>query len=347
MVIGGAESATLAVLAAAPEEVEIHLLVLYGSMDDAWAMRFAVHVNSLTVPSETGRRLPLRRLLPRIVTPETTAVCISDAPIAFRYVRSLRKRYPDLRIIDNHHVAAPAVSTPWAPRCLPARKAIDLHTVVSEDQRAWLQSYGVADDRVQMISNGVVVPDRKVGNVIPRRTTHVGFLGRLVREKGPDVFVKAALKSSESVQWLVAGDGPMRSELEDLVAASGPGARISFLGFVDGSAFVESIDILVLPSKAEGLPVAVLEAMAVGVPVIASPVGAVPEVVRDGETGVLLVDDVDDDRLAAEISAKVSDLVSDPELLRALGHNARRLVSDKHSVSAMTEAYWTALRRNR
>ena len=155
------------------------------------------------------------------------------------------------------------------------------------------------------------------------------FLGRIDESKGmPELVAALARPDLKARPWrlVAAGIGEIprfRAEAE----ARGIGARIDFLGWV-GRERVEELlvgaTMLLLPSRYEGLPVAVIEAHAHAVPVIACPVGATDEIVIDGETG-LLVPPGDPDRLADAIVR----MLDDPALRRRLGAAGRRLFEDR------------------
>ena len=134
------------------------------------------------------------------------------------------------------------------------------------------------------------------------------FAGRLGRQKALGVALQA-LVDVPDVTLAVAGDGPERSALERRVGELGLDGRVSFLGSVPRAQVLRlfrAADASVLPSAWENLPHTVVEALAVGCPVIASSVGGVPEVVRDGENG-FLVPPGDPPALAAAIERFFSD----------------------------------------
>lgn len=123
--------------------------------------------------------------------------------------------------------------------------------------------------RSSVIGN-FVAPSRDAVAVLPRR---VAFVGRLSPEKAPDLFCEIARRVGAGVQWDVYGDGPMRPALE---RTAPPFVR--FHGFAaDMTRTWRDVGLLLMPSRAEGLPMAALEAMARGIPVAASAVGALPE----------------------------------------------------------------------
>ena len=119
----------------------------------------------------------------------------------------------------------------------------------------------------------------------------VGALARLEKVKGVEFFIRAAasLTDESSVAFAVAGTGSEESYLRELVVAQGLTDKLTFLGRVDNSAaFLAACDIVVMPSLSEGMPLVPMEAMALGKPVVATSVGGTPEVVLDGETGLLV-----------------------------------------------------------
>lgn len=111
---------------------------------------------------------------------------------------------------------------------------------------------------------------------------HIGWVGRISREKGPDIFVDAVrgLCGSDTVAAVI-GDGPARPALE---TSSGGGVPIQWLGAVDGaSRFFPAFDLFVMSSRTEGTPIVILEAMAAGIPIVAPKVGGIPHMLSEAE----------------------------------------------------------------
>ncbi len=116
------------------------------------------------------------------------------------------------------------------------------------------------------------------------------FAGRLTRQKDLDVAIDAIARVP-AARLLVVGDGPDRGRLEEVARLSGAADRISFLGArprQEALALVAGSEAAVLTSAWENFPHAAVEALSVGVPVVATSVGGVPEIVRDGENGLLV-----------------------------------------------------------
>jgi L-malate glycosyltransferase len=149
----------------------------------------------------------------------------------------------------------------------------------------------------------------------------VGFVGRLDRPKGADLLVEAAAKlPRQEKPWCfyLVGDGPQRRPLEERICQLGLEGTIILAGLHENPAAVlRAFDAAVVPSRREAFGIAALEAMRMRVPVIVSPVGGLPELIRDGETGIVLP------RLDAEsIAEAIRRLASDEALRNRLARNA-------------------------
>ncbi len=152
---------------------------------------------------------------------------------------------------------------------------------------------GVDWSKLQIIRCGIdlsqfqYMPPRSAG----RRLLYVG---RLAPEKGIPVLIESLAGLKEQgyeFELVLAGDGPERTSLEEMVEAAGLGDRVIFAGYIEQAAVVRYMresDVLVLPSFAEGVPVSLMEAMALGVPVISTYVGGIVELVEPGVGGQLV-----------------------------------------------------------
>jgi glycosyltransferase involved in cell wall biosynthesis len=205
----------------------------------------------------------------------------------------------------------------------------------------------LADERprpetVVVLENGVdfdrfrgVPPVAARASASPLR---VGVTANLRPVKGLDVFLTAAAELAAEhpdVEFVVAGEGEKRGSLEAEAAARGLAGRFRLPGAVaDVPGFLAGLDVAVLSSHAEGMSNALLEYMAAGRPVVATAVGAAPELIEDGVHG-LLVPPGDAGRLAAAVGR----LLRDPDLARRLGDAARRRARDRYGREAMVERF--------
>jgi len=177
----------------------------------------------------------------------------------------------------------------------------------------------------------------------------VGTVGHLEEEKGCEYLLRAAAQVSvqdEKVIFLLVGDGSQRAKLETLAQDLGISSQVMFMGHRnDVPKLLSVMDVFVLPSLYEGLPNALLEALAACRPVVATQVGGIPEVVADGETGIL-IPPRDPGALAGAICA----LLKDRERAREMGMAGRKRVERLFSVETMvakTEALYEELTREK
>jgi glycosyltransferase involved in cell wall biosynthesis len=212
---------------------------------------------------------------------------------------------------------------------------------VSEDTRRAYERQGYPLGRIEVVYNGVETHTTRNGRLrselgVPPEAPLVAELGRLCDVKGQRELIRS-LEHLPGVRVLLIGTdlergGAFQAALEREADGLGVRERVVFAGHRDDArALLAEADLVALPSWTEGFPLAALEAMAAGRPVVATAVGGTPEVVVDGETGVL-VPPRDHEALAAAIGR----LVADPELRGRLGEAGRRRVEERFSLEAMT-----------
>jgi glycosyltransferase involved in cell wall biosynthesis len=164
----------------------------------------------------------------------------------------------------------------------------------------------------------------------------VGIVGRLAPVKDHESFLRAATlvaRQRADVSFVVAGDGPLRTDLE-ADGARRLGGRVRFLGWVeDLPTLYAALDVVTLTSVNEGTPVALIEAAAAGRPVVATEVGGVRDVVREAETG-FLVPPGNAEALADRIVAVLSDV----NLATRMGSEARRRIAVAFAPGPAVEA---------
>jgi glycosyltransferase involved in cell wall biosynthesis len=213
---------------------------------------------------------------------------------------------------------------------------------VSDAVAQKLISFGVQRERITVIPNGIDIrafDSAMFADAIRAPGEQVlGIVGRLDLQKGFAYLLEAVAtlrKSFSGLRLLIVGEGPDRGKIEELISRHGLSDHVTMAGQqTDMPRIYNSIDIFVLPSLNEGLPMTLLEAMATCKPVVATRVGAVPKVVTDGVTG-LLVDPGD----ATGLTHALAQLLSDPDQCRNLGRNARAEVERHYTAATMVEKY--------
>src|SRR6185312_4906886 len=175
------------------------------------------------------------------------------------------------------------------------------------------------------------LPGRSAGKFL------VSFFGRLSEEKSPKTFVEIAwrLSSNSDIHFCMTGEGPERASVLELIARYKLKDRIFAPGFVaDVRPLIACSDVVILPSRLDGMPLIVIESQVFGKPVIASNVGGLPEMVADGLSGYICP--------AGDVVAfcdRIQKLYSSPELCRDMGERGRIAALARHDSRNMIEAY--------
>ena len=168
------------------------------------------------------------------------------------------------------------------------------------------------------------------------RDLTVGYVGMLDKRKGVDKFLPASqdiIEGNSGIELRIGGTGPLQ-ELTVQYANKTDG--IEYLGFIDQSDMLEfynGLQLLVLPTNSEGLPNVALEAMACGTPVLATPVGGLPDIIEDGETGFLM-----EDNDPETIRENVKRALSHPNR-EQISANARELIEEEYRFESAVKRY--------
>ena len=223
----------------------------------------------------------------------------------------------------------------WRTRALSLR--VDAHVAVGQASAKQMEDfYALGRQTVLSVPNGV--PDRMIDAIpfIPRKNGQlvVGSVGRLDAMKGHDVLLRA-IAQIDQVRVLILGEGEQRQTLEQLALDLGICDRVDLLGWVDDPrAYLPAFDIVALPSRSEGFPLAIVEAMLAARPVVATRVGSVAEAVIENETGFLVEkDDVQGLALA------LHRLVNNPALRDRFGRRGREVAIAHYTAEQMTKRY--------
>jgi len=366
----------LQVLEATEGGTRRHLRDLVGALDPA-CFRCALAVSRRRDPAfgddwaaYGARGLPLYEVpMRRGIAPA------ADAASLVALVRCVRRVRPD--VIHAHSAKAgflarlagalcgvPVVYTPhvfpFLMACGPRQRRLyrmlersvrDLaQTVIAvsaEEEREALR-LGYARDRVALIRNGVPACAPVPLAVRESGPLTVGFVGRLSRQKGPDLLLDAAADVVAHVpqaRFVFFGEGEMAEALRAQAERLQLGAHVAFSGaFAQGEAVahMRQMDVVAVPSRWEGCPYVILEAFQAGVPVVAAAVGGVPDLVRHGENGVCV--EADD---AEALCDGLLGVLRDPRRRRQLAENGRASVAAwtaERMAQAVGEVYRRACR---
>jgi len=248
-------------------------------------------------------------------------------------------------VITAHHYLERAGELPIHPR---VRRVL----AVSQALRENLVNTGkLPRELAAVVPNGIdlaeYLPRAEPASAPGRpRLPVVGFFGRLTARRGPEFLVRAAAeleRGGVEAEYLFAGDGPERSRIEKLSVELGIRRRLTFReGYLEGGQVLPALDVFVAPSLQEALGIGILEAMACQVPVVASAVGGIFAVIRDGENGLLAPPR---DHLA--LAARIRELLLNPTRRLELARAGRETVERDFSLAVMIggteQAYYAAL----
>jgi glycosyltransferase involved in cell wall biosynthesis len=185
------------------------------------------------------------------------------------------------------------------------------------------------EDKISVIELGFELEDLlKLPQRENQQTINIGIVGRLVPIKNHKMLFKACMLGGNlPYRIVVIGDGEMRGELEKNAEEFGMRDRIEFKGWIiDLKAIYEELDIVALTSLNEGTPVSLIEAMAAGRPVVATNVGGVKDIVKDGMSGYLV-----ESGNAEEFNKRLLELIKDSEKRRKFGEYGRNMVKERFS----------------
>ena len=172
---------------------------------------------------------------------------------------------------------------------------------------------------------------------LPAGSRIVAGVGRLNPQKNFALFLDIAAQLAPrfpDLHFLLAGEGPEEQMLREKASALGIANRVTFSGYVADTRLVYlAADVLLMPSRYEGLPMTLLEAMAMGLPVVASKLDGIAEVIGDGAEGFLVPSDD-----AALFVERTASLLADAELSPRISKNARAKIEASFSVERMTSA---------
>ncbi|WP_420548182.1 glycosyltransferase family 4 protein [Curvivirga sp.] len=211
-----------------------------------------------------------------------------------------------------------------------------------EDTKGKMAFYTSLDRLTAFLSHPIAVSEKILAK-LPKKAVHVNnfvslplvrttrkgnvvaFVGRLSEEKGPDLFCELA-RNNPQLTFHMYGDGPMREALQQTYEKD-----VTFFGHVDISTYWQQIDLLCMPSRFEGLPMAALEAMAHGIPVLASDAGDLPKLIRNSKQGwIASIDQL------SSFSMRLDEWASmNQEKKEIMGHTARSKIETEYSCQAI------------
>ena len=274
---------------------------------------------------------------------EPDLIVLSHAEPFYHLLPFIRQHFPALPVADINHIE----NMQWQDGGYPKISAlltayIDRHIVVSKWLQQFMQAQGVAAEKLQTLyintDTDVIRPLSEADKKIKRQQyslsssrTIILFSGRLTHQKNvlviPDI-AEILLKRSLDFTMVICGGGPDRAEMEEKIYRKDLQDHFILTGTLDHMKaidYMQSADILLLPSAWEGIATVLYESMASGLPVVATNVGGHRELVTP-ECGILIELPAKDRQLAIDAADALQKLLEDPSLRHRLGQAARERV---------------------
>jgi glycosyltransferase involved in cell wall biosynthesis len=240
------------------------------------------------------------------------------------------------RVHTHHHGCIPQMGGRQRRLVAWASRLVNPFVCVSQDAARYAAEQGISASKLRVFWNGIDLA--RFAYRGPQPEGPAVTVARLSPEKDVRNLLGAARQVIDVMPGFrleIAGDGPCRTELMELADELHLGEHVRFLGEVgDVSALLGRASLFVLPSQSEGISLTILEAMARGLPVVATRVGGTPEVVEDGETGLLVAA-----RDSAALAHGILQLAGNPQEARRMGLAARQRAEMHFDVRKMVAQY--------
>ncbi len=334
---GGAQRQLSTLVAALAETVEPQVYCLSEITRPFADTIRAAGVRVVTMRRSRGFDLGrLRSLTHEISSGEVDVVHgFLDAANLYAYLAARRARTPCVLSLRNEVLRLGGFRGWCLRRAL--RRADWVVTNSRAGARFLTDSVLVDPGRTTVVPNAVAshrgdsAPD-----LAPPQPPVIGFVGRLVEQKQPDLLLDAyaiLLERVPDAMLVLVGDGPRRQPLLDRIHRLGVADGVTMTGAVDNvERYMREFSCLVLPSVFEGFPNVVMEALSLGIPVVACPVGDLEDVVLEGRTGRLIREDT-----PTALAFLLSQVIEDEPLRRSAAEEGPALIRTQYSVAAATD----------
>jgi glycosyltransferase involved in cell wall biosynthesis len=190
---------------------------------------------------------------------------------------------------------------------------------------------GLDPNRMEFLSREDSRRELEIGN-----DPVIGIVANFYKTKGLEHLIKAAkeiIKENSQTKFVIVGEGRLRSKLEKMIKKYGLENNVFLKGRIPNAyKHLKAFDAFVLPSLKEGFPWIILEAMAAELPIIATKVGALPEIINDKEDGLLV-----EPGSSQELAERIKELLKNPDAARAMGIRAKAKLVEKFSPRKMAE----------
>ncbi len=213
-------------------------------------------------------------------------------------------------------------------------------TAVSNNVKNNVVKLGINEEKCLVIPNGVDLEYFKINRIFSKSPKKVIFIGRLLKNKGPQILLKSAksvIDKIPDIQFLIVGEGPLRKHLEKYCKKNNLNSNVKLFGSLDDiRQIMKDGDIYVRPSYLDGMPLGVLEAMASQLPVIATEISGTKELIQHGKTGHFV-----SAGNVIELTDAILELLENPSYMEKIANNGLEFVKSKYDWNNLVKDYET------
>ena len=351
MVVGGADRVNLDLLEGLTAKGYDITICVTLRADHNWEHQYCRFTSDIFILPNFLRPADYPRFLAYLIqSRKIETVLTTGSTLGYQFLPYLRATSPQVALLDLCHVEEPHWLNGGHPRFgVGYQDVLDLNLVSTQHLTDWMRERGADGSRIRVLYSGVRPPQSTRGPEvrermrsalnIPRNCPVIVFAGRFCQQKRPAMLaeiLKVARDGGLEFNALIVGDGELRGQLEGLLTRYRLTEVVHLLGSVAHERWLDilvSSDILLMPSKYEGISISLLEAMAAGVvPVVAS-VGGQGEIVGRQE-GFLIPHGPNE---LQEYLSALRQLIAEPTTLQHFSQNCAAFASSKHSWQGMIE----------
>jgi glycosyltransferase involved in cell wall biosynthesis len=337
---GGAEAVLYEVASALCGRGFEMSLIATHSRDNRWRQKWSGKIAHIY---DLAGSVPVEQRVAEVCSIVASWNCdfavVQNSLYGYAALPHIRRLSPRTKLIDIVH----NIDESWDLAATTAEVAncLDVRVAVSDLVRRRLLAAGTPEERIRLLRSGVDLNRFQPAPLHSGSVQLILFAGRLDPVKRPQLLVDiaaelAALRKNRDFRFVIAGDGPDKEPLCRRIRRAALEPVFDVRGQVDDLApMYAACDVVILPSRSEGVPLVILEALASARPVVASNVGGVPEVL-DATCGVL-IDPAPGE--AAAFARALHNLLNTPELRAQMGAEGRRKIEANHDLARVRAAY--------
>lgn len=357
MVTGGADKVNLDLIEGLTQKGHDVTICATLSADHRWEHQFSRFTPDIFVLPNFLHICDYPRFLAYLIqSRQIDTVIITGSTIGYHLLPYLRSVSPGVAFVDLSHVEEPHWLNGGHPRFgVGYQDMLDINIVTTKSVAKWMETRGADSKRIKVLYSGVRSVDVSRLSVvrnsvreelrIPVNLPVIVFAGRICEQKRPVVLakiLKAVRDSGLKFRVLVIGDGEKRAQFKKLIGQYHLSDDVQMLGFVPHERWLDVLaasDIFLMPSRYEGISIALLEAMAAGVVPVVANVGGTEELVSP-EAGVLIPHG---DNEIQEYLDAIRRLLSNPAELQAMSKQSKSLAASKLSWERMIDNFLAIL----